>query len=93
MFGRVIKIKAWFGIIHLLVQVSKLCLSEERDLKKASGTKKNAMYTKIWLMSLVIKVVRKLTRKRIDIIAIMTDTDNSEKEAESYYGDIEFSEL
>jgi hypothetical protein len=44
-------------------------------------------------MSLVIKVVRKLTRKRIDIIAIMTDTDNSEKEAESYYGDIEFSEL
>ncbi|WP_407636121.1 hypothetical protein [Paraglaciecola psychrophila] len=23
----------------------------------------------------------------------MTDTDNSEKEAESYYGDIEFSEL
>jgi hypothetical protein len=27
----------------------------------------------------------------IDIIAIMTDTDNSEKEAESYYGDIVFS--
>ncbi|TWX71368.1 DUF3047 domain-containing protein [Colwellia sp. C1TZA3] len=27
----------------------------------------------------------------IDIIAIMTDTDNSEKAAESYYGDIVFS--
>jgi hypothetical protein len=33
------------------------------------------------------------TYRYIDIIAIMTDTDNSEKEAESYYGDIEFSEL
>tara|TARA_B100000780_G_scaffold252902_1_gene200253 strand:+ start:1157 stop:1375 length:219 start_codon:yes stop_codon:yes gene_type:complete len=27
----------------------------------------------------------------IDVIAIMTDTDNSEKSAESYYGDIVFS--
>ena len=27
----------------------------------------------------------------IDVIAIMTDTDNSQKEAESYYGDIIFS--
>tara|TARA_R110002111_G_scaffold82236_2_gene129657 strand:- start:119 stop:784 length:666 start_codon:yes stop_codon:yes gene_type:complete len=31
--------------------------------------------------------------KYIDIIAIMTDTDNSEKEAESYYGDITFSAM
>lgn len=31
------------------------------------------------------------TYKYIDIIAIMTDTDNSGKEAESYYGDIVFS--
>lgn len=31
------------------------------------------------------------TYQYIDVIAIMTDTDNSEKEAESYYGDIEFS--
>lgn len=31
--------------------------------------------------------------KYIDIIAIMTDTDNSEKEAESYYGDIIFSDI
>jgi hypothetical protein len=30
--------------------------------------------------------------KYIDVIAIMTDTDNSGKEAESYYGDIVFSE-
>ncbi|WP_351088953.1 DUF3047 domain-containing protein [Shewanella sp. S1-49-MNA-CIBAN-0167] len=29
----------------------------------------------------------------IDIIAIMTDTDNSGKEAESYYGDIVFSAM
>jgi hypothetical protein len=29
----------------------------------------------------------------IDIIAIMTDTDNSRKEAESYYGDITFSAM
>jgi len=29
----------------------------------------------------------------IDIIALMTDTDNSGKEAESYYGDIVFSAL
>jgi hypothetical protein len=29
----------------------------------------------------------------IDIIALMTDTDNSGKEAESYYGDIVFSTL
>lgn len=29
----------------------------------------------------------------IDIIAFMTDTDNSGKEAESYYGDIVFSTL
>jgi len=29
----------------------------------------------------------------IDIIAIMTDTDNSGKEAESYYGDIAFSAM
>jgi len=29
--------------------------------------------------------------KYIDVIAIMTDTDNSGKEAESYYGDISFS--
>ena len=27
----------------------------------------------------------------IDVIAIMTDTDNSGKEAESYYGDMVFS--
>ncbi len=33
------------------------------------------------------------TYQYIDIIAIMTDTDNSGKEAESYYGDITFSEL
>ena len=31
--------------------------------------------------------------KYIDIIAIMTDTDNSGKEAESYYGDISFSAM
>ena len=31
--------------------------------------------------------------KYIDIIAIMTDTDNSEKEAESYYGEIVFSAM
>ena len=31
------------------------------------------------------------TYKYIDVIAIMTDTDNSGKKAESYYGDIEFS--
>jgi hypothetical protein len=31
------------------------------------------------------------TYQYIDVIAIMTDTDNSEKKAESYYGDIEFS--
>jgi hypothetical protein len=31
--------------------------------------------------------------KFIDIVAIMTDTDNSEKEAESYYGDIVFSAM
>jgi len=31
--------------------------------------------------------------KYIDIIAIMTDTDNSGKEAESYYGDIVFSAM
>jgi hypothetical protein len=31
--------------------------------------------------------------KYIDIIAIMTDTDNSEKDAESYYGDIVFSTM
>jgi len=30
--------------------------------------------------------------KNIDIIAIMTDTDNSKKTAESYYGDIIFSQ-
>lgn len=30
--------------------------------------------------------------KNIDIIAIMTDTDNSAKSAESYYGDIYFSQ-
>jgi hypothetical protein len=29
----------------------------------------------------------------IDLVAIMTDTDNSGKEAESYYGDIIFSEI
>ena len=29
----------------------------------------------------------------IDIIAIMTDTDNSQKQAESYYGDITFSPI
>ena len=29
----------------------------------------------------------------IDIVAIMTDTDNSQKEAESYYGDIIFSAM
>jgi hypothetical protein len=29
----------------------------------------------------------------IDIIAIMTDTDNSGKQAESYYGDIVFSAM
>jgi len=33
------------------------------------------------------------TYQYIDIIAVMTDTDNSGKEAESYYGDITFSEL
>ncbi len=33
------------------------------------------------------------TYQYIDIIAIMTDTDNSGKEAESYYGDIIFSAL
>jgi hypothetical protein len=31
--------------------------------------------------------------KYIDIIAIMTDTDNSGKQAESYYGDIVFSAM
>ena len=31
--------------------------------------------------------------KYIDVIAIMTDTDNSGKSAESYYGDITFSEM
>lgn len=39
------------------------------------------------------KEANQKTYRYIDIIAIMTDTDNSEKEAESYYGDIEFSEL
>jgi hypothetical protein len=29
----------------------------------------------------------------IDVIAIMTDTDNSKKSAESYYGDIVFSQM
>ncbi|MFT5550449.1 MAG: hypothetical protein ACI9CO_002382, partial [Candidatus Azotimanducaceae bacterium] len=29
----------------------------------------------------------------IDIVAIMTDTDNSGKDAESYYGDIVFSAM
>ncbi len=31
--------------------------------------------------------------KYIDVVAIMTDTDNSGKEAESYYGDITFSAM
>lgn len=29
----------------------------------------------------------------VDVIAIMTDTDNSQKQAESYYGDITFSPM
>lgn len=39
------------------------------------------------------KEANKEAYRYINVIAIMTDTDNSGKEAESYYGDIVFSDL